>query len=183
MQAQCLLPPLYLPHNPVHLSASLRLPPPHPPQERLRLPWPPLFSEEEVQRGTAYYGSGARLRRVAAKLLNGQPITVVTLGGSVTSGSGVPTPQQNYASRFFQFINSSFPHRCWEAALRLRGRWGGCDGQRATEAALAADAADAPLSAPAPACLPAATTHLTTRASLPPRACLLRPAWSAWSRR
>jgi hypothetical protein len=97
---------------------SLRLPPPHPPQERLRLPWPPLFSEEEVQRGTAYYGSGARLRRVAAKLLNGQPITVVTLGGSVTSGSGVPTPQQNYASRFFQFINSSFPHRC--------GRQSGC---------------------------------------------------------
>ena len=33
------------------------------------LPWEPLLTDEEVQRGQGYYGSGTRLRRVAAKLL------------------------------------------------------------------------------------------------------------------
>ena len=40
------------------------------------LPWEPLLTNEEVQTAQGYYGSGARLRRVAAKLLAGQPITV-----------------------------------------------------------------------------------------------------------
>lgn len=43
---------------------------------RLRVPWEPLLAREEVLRGMGYYGSGARLRKVAAKLLAGQPIKV-----------------------------------------------------------------------------------------------------------
>ena len=78
----------------------------------LQVPWTPLLTEEAVQRGTTYYGSGTRLRRVAMKLLAGQPIKVYTLGGSVTVGGVLPIPEQRYASRLFQFINSSYPHRC-----------------------------------------------------------------------
>jgi hypothetical protein len=83
----------------------------------LRLPWPPLLTEEEVQRGTTYYGSGARLRLVAEKLLAGQPIKVYMLGGSVTDSGGVRKQEQAYTSLLSQFINYSYPHR-WVAASR-----------------------------------------------------------------
>jgi palmitoyltransferase len=82
------------------------------PQIHLQLPWAPILTPEEVQQGTTFYGGGARLRRVAAKLLAGQPVKVVTLGGSVTYGHGVEDLSLSYPSRFFQFIKASFPHRC-----------------------------------------------------------------------
>lgn len=78
---------------------------------QLGLPWEPLLTDEEVQRAEAYYGTGARMRRVAAKLLAGQPVQVFTLGGSVTRGLGATRPDHNYANRFFQLINATFPHR------------------------------------------------------------------------
>lgn len=103
----------------------------------------------------AYYGSGAGLRRLAAKLLAGRFIKIVAIGGSVTAlGGREPTddvrpagraeglagrrrgcacmahvshglPQrsivgpappslsgsQSYSSLFFQYINTTFPHR------------------------------------------------------------------------
>lgn len=66
-----------------HPTAPHPTPPmlaPHPsPQERL--PWEPLLTDEEVQRAEAYYGTGRRMRQVAAKLLAGQPIQV--RGGTV----------------------------------------------------------------------------------------------------
>ena len=40
------------------------------------LPWEPLLTQDDLQRGIGYYGSGARIRRVAAKLLAGKPIKV-----------------------------------------------------------------------------------------------------------
>lgn len=80
-------------------------------QPRLRVPWPPALSKEELLRGLSYYGSGLRLQRVAAKLLAGQPIKVYMLGGSVTGGGGATAPDLAYAARFFHFINASFPHR------------------------------------------------------------------------
>jgi hypothetical protein len=64
-----------------------------------------------VERGLSYYGSGARLRAVAAKLLAGKPIKAYTLGGSVTFGKGASEERFNYANRFFQFLNATFPHR------------------------------------------------------------------------
>lgn len=58
-------------------------------QERLgRLPWPSLLEEEEVLRGLSYYGSGRALRRLAAKLLGGRPVNIVSIGGSVTVWGG-----------------------------------------------------------------------------------------------
>eukprot|EP00887_Chlorella_sp_A99_P000276 scaffold13.g276.t1 len=74
------------------------------------LPWAQLLSEEEVQRAQGYYGSGRRMRAVAAKLLAGRPIKAYTLGGSVTRGLGASAPNASYPARFFQFVNSSFPH-------------------------------------------------------------------------
>lgn len=44
-----------------------------------KLPWQPLFTDEEVRRGMLY-GSGLRLQRLARKLMAGQPIKV-RLGG------------------------------------------------------------------------------------------------------
>ena len=61
-------------------------------------PWPPLLTEEEVQRSQAYMGSGSQLRQVAQKLVAGQPIRVVMLGGSITRGVGASKPASNFAS-------------------------------------------------------------------------------------
>ncbi len=43
---------------------------------RLRVPWGPLLTQEEAQRGLAYYGSGQRLQAVVRKLMAGKPIKV-----------------------------------------------------------------------------------------------------------
>ncbi|EFN58648.1 hypothetical protein CHLNCDRAFT_140901 [Chlorella variabilis] len=83
-------------------SALPQLPPP---------PWEPRLRREEVERGLAYYGSGNRLRRVAAKLMAGHPIKAYALGGSVTAGRGASDLSLAYPSRFFQFINATWPHR------------------------------------------------------------------------
>ncbi|KAI7841869.1 hypothetical protein COHA_004398 [Chlorella ohadii] len=79
-------------------------------QQQLRLPWPPLLSAADVQRGITYHGTGARLQAVAAKLLAGQPIKAYTLGGSVTKGQGASTDGAAYPHRFFEFIRAAFPH-------------------------------------------------------------------------
>ena len=50
----------------------------------LQLPWAPILTPEEVQQGTTFYGGGARLRRMAAKLRAGRPVKVVTS----TTGKG-----------------------------------------------------------------------------------------------
>ena len=76
------------------------------------MPWEPLLTHKEVLRGQGYYGSGERLRRVAAKLLAGEPISVIALGGSVTRGSGSSDPEKtSYPARLFEFINATFPHK------------------------------------------------------------------------
>lgn len=80
-------------------------------QDLLRLPWQPLLRQQDVQRGLSYYGTGSRMRRLATKLLAGRPIKAYTLGGSVTAGQGASRPAANFVSRFFQFINATFPHR------------------------------------------------------------------------
>lgn len=41
---------------------------------RLAVPWGPLLTQEEAQRGLAYYGSGARLQQLARKLMDGKAI-------------------------------------------------------------------------------------------------------------
>lgn len=93
---------------------------PRPRQQPPRLPWPPLLSATDVQRGITYHGTGGRLQAVAAKLLAGQPIKAYTLGGSVTKGQGTSTDGAAYPNRFFEFIQAAFPHR-----------WAGCYSQEA----------------------------------------------------
>jgi hypothetical protein len=75
------------------------------------MPWKPLLNAPQLRRGLSFYGSGARIEHVAAKLLAGEPIVAVTLGGSVTRGSGASDSSKNYPSRFFDFIRATFPHK------------------------------------------------------------------------
>lgn len=74
-----------------------------------QVPWQPLLTQAEVQRGM-YYGSGGRLRALATKLRAGQPVTVVLLGGSVTNAGELSRQGLSYAARFFSFLNSTFPN-------------------------------------------------------------------------
>ncbi|KAI3430755.1 hypothetical protein D9Q98_009167 [Chlorella vulgaris] len=86
----------------------------HPAQadDAMPVPWPPVLQEAQLRRGLGYYGSGARLERVVAKLMVGEPIVAATVGGSVTVGSGSSNLTENgYAPRFFHFLNATFPHR------------------------------------------------------------------------
>ena len=39
-------------------------------------------------------------------------LQVVTLGGSITRGTGATQPSRGYTSLFFSWINATFPHRC-----------------------------------------------------------------------
>lgn len=78
--------------------------------ERLQVPWGALLTGDEAARGLTNWGSGERMKRVAAKLLAGQPIKVFALGASVTRGIGATSPSLSYVSRFFEFLNTTFPH-------------------------------------------------------------------------
>ncbi|KAI3430747.1 hypothetical protein D9Q98_009159 [Chlorella vulgaris] len=83
-----------------------RSPPPDPIADlrgRLRIPWTEVLREEERHRGMSFYGSGGRVRRLGQRLLDGQPITVHMIGGSITA-HGL------YPSLLMSWINSSFPH-------------------------------------------------------------------------
>ncbi|KAI3428291.1 hypothetical protein D9Q98_006670 [Chlorella vulgaris] len=81
------------------------LPPPPP------LPWAPVLTRAQLRRGLSFYGSGERIERVAAKLMAGEPITIVTLGASVTRGQGASEEATAYPSLLFDFISHNFPHR------------------------------------------------------------------------
>ena len=108
-------PPNRLP-APTHAARPLTRLAPTSPAAPLQLPWAPLLSEEEQRQGVSHGGGGARLRAVARKLLAGQPITAVTLGGSITYGHGCDDLALAYPSRFFAFLNATWPHRCGGAA-------------------------------------------------------------------
>lgn len=84
-----------------------------PPARATQLPWQPLLRPAELRRGITGYGSGHSLQRVVAKLMAGQPIRAVMLGGSVTRGccASGPSREGSYANRFFAFINQTWPHR------------------------------------------------------------------------
>ncbi|KAL4442048.1 hypothetical protein ABPG77_011309 [Micractinium sp. CCAP 211/92] len=97
-------------HKKGHAAAALVQGPPLP------VPWQPLLSNAARRRGLAFYGSGRRIERVAARLLAGLPITAATLGGSVTVGAGSSgqkggSKPNAYPQLFFRFLNASFPHR------------------------------------------------------------------------
>ena len=83
------------------------------PQRALSFPpgWQPLLTREEQRRGISYWGSGGGMQRLAGKLLAGQPVKVLSLGGSVTSGGGSSnSARMGYVPRFFDFLRHNFPH-------------------------------------------------------------------------
>jgi hypothetical protein len=69
----------------------------------MEMPWQAVLTEEERARGISFYGSGGRLRAVGRRLLEGQPIHVHLLGGSITA-------QGRYAELLAAWLNASFPH-------------------------------------------------------------------------
>ncbi|PSC75343.1 hypothetical protein C2E20_1137 [Micractinium conductrix] len=76
------------------------------------LPWACVLMPKQLRRGLSYYGSGARIERLAARLLSGEAITAVTIGGSVTLGRGASDEAAtSYAALFFRYLNETFPHR------------------------------------------------------------------------
>ena len=94
-------------------STGARLPPPplqFPPpsgivanrakKPRLKLPWAPLLSQDDILRGLTYYGTGERLRAVAAKLLAGKPIKVVwaATGAQAAAASAAPSANPDCAT-------------------------------------------------------------------------------------
>ncbi|KAL4450123.1 hypothetical protein ABPG77_010792 [Micractinium sp. CCAP 211/92] len=101
-----------------HASAARLAPPTHgralqqnkPVPELVKVPWKPLFTDEEIRRGTLY-GSGLRLQQLARKLVAGQPIKVVFLGGSVTNSADLEAQGLSFTARFEAFIRSAFPNR------------------------------------------------------------------------
>jgi acyl-CoA thioesterase-1 len=51
------------------------------------------------------------LSRVAHKLTNGQPITIVAIGSSSTAGAGASSPTANYPNRLAAELKQHFPNR------------------------------------------------------------------------
>ncbi|PRW60464.1 expressed protein isoform A [Chlorella sorokiniana] len=82
------------------------------PADPAPLPWAPVLSSDQLKRGLSFYGTGRRMERLVAKLMAGQPVTAVTIGGSVTWGAGATSRTvTSYPARFFEFINATFPHK------------------------------------------------------------------------
>ncbi|KAL4427737.1 hypothetical protein ABPG75_001826 [Micractinium tetrahymenae] len=71
----------------------------------------PPRTARQLEKGIVGYGDRARARRAFAKLLRGEPITAILLGGSVTFGQGASQRGvTDYASRVLAWINATFPH-------------------------------------------------------------------------
>ncbi|EFN53595.1 expressed protein [Chlorella variabilis] len=70
----------------------------------------PGLRARQMQKGVVSYGAPARPRRALAKLLNGEPISVAAVGGSITWGEGAENVgQTDYAARVFAWIRETFP--------------------------------------------------------------------------
>ncbi|KZT54999.1 hypothetical protein CALCODRAFT_437835 [Calocera cornea HHB12733] len=71
------------------------------------------YGAHALMRSRAYLGSGARIQRLLRRALEGRPITISVLGGSVSACHGAgddPISPRCYPSRFFQWWTSVFPH-------------------------------------------------------------------------
>lgn len=67
-----------------------------------------FLSPEDLQRGLAFRGTGARARAVVARLLAGEPVHVAVAGGSVAWGQGAPGGA-HFGRRFFDWVNATWP--------------------------------------------------------------------------
>ncbi|EFN56843.1 hypothetical protein CHLNCDRAFT_144427 [Chlorella variabilis] len=74
-------------------------------------PWEPSLPEHELLKGLVSYGDMSRMRRFFTKLLSGQAVTVVSIGGSVSWGHGASVRgQTDLPALVFQWMNATFPH-------------------------------------------------------------------------
>ncbi|KDD72726.1 hypothetical protein H632_c2971p0, partial [Helicosporidium sp. ATCC 50920] len=69
---------------------------------------PSLLPYEAQDRGLAYTGSGERMQGFVSKLLRGQPVKVVTMGGSTTAGRGAYRGRP-YPTRVGEWLDRTFP--------------------------------------------------------------------------
>lgn len=67
-----------------------------------------FLSPEDLRRGLAYRGGGARLRRAAARLAAGEPLHVAVVGGSTAWGQGALLGG-SLGVRFFAWLNETYP--------------------------------------------------------------------------
>ena len=74
-------------------------------------------------RGLASSGDRSRLRRVVHRLLTGQPVRVLEIGGSITLTQGATPWTDGYTPRFNSWIEQTFPHA--DHRLRFVGFGGG----------------------------------------------------------
>ncbi|GJN90430.1 hypothetical protein Rhopal_003441-T1 [Rhodotorula paludigena] len=68
------------------------------------------YGYDSIRQSRAYEGSGARLRKVLAKALRGEPFSVGVLGASVTAGHSVPPGNQRWQERWFDDFKKMFPN-------------------------------------------------------------------------
>mmetsp|Transcript_5659 Transcript_5659/g.16154 ORF Transcript_5659/g.16154 Transcript_5659/m.16154 type:complete len:353 (+) Transcript_5659:372-1430(+) len=66
--------------------------------------------EHRLRRAVSYGGNQERLQRALHKLIRGDPITIATVGGSVTAGVGAKSQNLAYRERLFYWIRKTFPN-------------------------------------------------------------------------
>eukprot|EP00884_Botryococcus_braunii_P021062 jgi/Botrbrau1/763/Bobra.0181s0021.1 len=72
-----------------------------------------VLAEDLLYAGRRQLGNLARLRAALQKLLDGQPITVVTLGGSIMAGGDIYFPRKasdSFVGQLFTWLAKTFPH-------------------------------------------------------------------------
>ncbi|EIE19265.1 hypothetical protein COCSUDRAFT_58561 [Coccomyxa subellipsoidea C-169] len=79
-------------------------------QEKL-LAYRLLVSEQMLAQGLSNVGDSRRMERFFGKLLRGEPVTMVTLGGSISAGQGVTVSSDAYIPRIYEWVSSVFPHK------------------------------------------------------------------------
>ncbi|CAL8468221.1 g7760 [Coccomyxa elongata] len=79
-------------------------------QEKL-LAYRLLVSEQMLAQGLSNLGDSRRMERFFEKLLRGDPVTMVTLGGSISAGQGVSVPGDAYIPRVYDWIQTVFPNK------------------------------------------------------------------------
>ncbi|CAL5221891.1 g4156 [Coccomyxa viridis] len=63
-----------------------------------------------LAQGLSNIGDSRRMERFLQKLLNGDAVTMVALGGSITAGQGVTMARDNYVERLYRWVQATFPN-------------------------------------------------------------------------
>lgn len=69
----------------------------------------PTLANRSVEKGVLSVGDTTRMRRFLDKLINGKPVTLLALGGSVTAGQGAFEEPFSYWTQFVKYVNETFP--------------------------------------------------------------------------